>query len=135
MSKKRKGRSRSATGKRKRGSKSSASLAIPIIVAVVVLAIIVGAVVSIEARRPDTTSPAANTAPAGATSSIPYPSVPRISVQETVDKLESGQAVLVDVRSKSSYDTLHAEDALSIPEREIEGRLDELPHDVDLVLY
>jgi rhodanese-related sulfurtransferase len=56
-------------------------------------------------------------------------------VEETVDKLGSGQAVLVDVRSKSSFDTLHVEGALSFPENEIEGRLDELPQDVDLVLY
>jgi rhodanese-related sulfurtransferase len=56
-------------------------------------------------------------------------------VQETVDKLEDGQAMLVDVRSKSSYDALHAEGALSIPEQEMDARLDELPRDIDLVLY
>jgi cytoskeletal protein RodZ len=135
MSKKRKRRSRSSTGKQKSGSKSFSSLAIPIIVAAVVLVIIVGAIVSIEARQPDTSSPSVNTAQPLATSSISNASVPRISVQETKDKLDGGQAVLVDVRSKSSYDTLHAEGAVSIPEAEMGGRLDELPHDVDLVLY
>ena len=110
-------------------------MAIPIIVAVVVLVIIVGAVLSIETRRPGTASPGSNTPQAQATSSLPYPGVARITVEETVEKLDSGQAVLVDVRSKSSFDTLHAEGAVSVPENEIQTRLDELPRDVDLVLY
>jgi hypothetical protein len=135
MSKKRKRRRRASSGKRKQSSKSASSLAIPIIVAAVVLVIIVGAVLSIEARRPDTASPEASTPQALATSSLPYPDVVRITVEETADKLESGQAVMVDVRSKSSFDTLHAKGALSFPENEIETRLDELPQNVDLVLY
>ena len=135
MSKSRKRRGRTLTGKRKKKSKRATSLAIPIIVGAVVLIIIVGAAVSIEARRPGTASPSMNTAQPRATGSIPYPGVARISVQDTLDKLEAGQAVLVDVRSKSSYDTLHAEGAVSIPEQEIGTRLDELPHELDLVLY
>jgi flagellar basal body-associated protein FliL len=135
MSKKRKRRSRASMAKRKQRAKSASSLAIPIIVAAVVLVIIVGALLSIEARQPDTISPEMNTAQARATNPLPYPDVARITVEETIDKLGSGQAVLVDVRSKSSYDTLHAEGAVSIPENEIETRLDELPRDVDLVLY
>lgn len=135
MSKKRKRSSRASRGKAKQGSRSASSMAIPIIVAVVVLVIIVGAVLSIETRRPATASPGSNTPQAQATSSLPYPGVARITVEETVEKLDSGQAVLVDVRSKSSFDTLHAEGAVSVPENEIQTRLDELPRDVDLVLY
>lgn len=110
-------------------------MAIPIIVAAVLLVIIVGAVLSIEAQRPGTASQEVSSPQAQATRSLPYPGVARITLEETVDKLDSGQAVLVDVRSKSSFDTLHAEGAVSVPENEIQARLDELPRDVDLVLY
>jgi rhodanese-related sulfurtransferase len=69
------------------------------------------------------------------TSGIPYPDVPRISLQETTEKLEQGQAVLVDVRSRASYDKAHATGALSMPEEELDARLNELPRDQELVLY
>jgi rhodanese-related sulfurtransferase len=66
---------------------------------------------------------------------MPSPTVQRIKLDETVDKLESGQAVLIDVRSKSSYDKVHAAGAVSIPEDTIESRLDELPRDREIILY
>jgi hypothetical protein len=135
MSNKRKRRSRTSTGKSKRESKRASSMAIPIIVAAVVLVIIAGAVLSIGTRQPATASQEVSTPQAQATNPIPFPDVARITVEETIDKLESGHAVLVDVRSKSSYDTLHAEGAVSVPENEIETRGDDLPRDVDLVLY
>jgi rhodanese-related sulfurtransferase len=75
------------------------------------------------------------TAQAQPTSQIPYPNVPRISLDETKSKLDNGQAVLVDVRSKSSYDKSHAVGAISIPEQEINSRLNELPRDQEIVLY
>jgi rhodanese-related sulfurtransferase len=56
-------------------------------------------------------------------------------LEETVPKLEQGKAVLVDVRSRLSYDKAHAAGATSMPEEEIEARLSELPRDQDLVLY
>ena len=55
--------------------------------------------------------------------------------QETQDKLAQGQAILVDVRSKTSYDKSHAEGAISVPEDEIGARQNELPRDKDLILY
>jgi rhodanese-related sulfurtransferase len=76
-----------------------------------------------------------NTAQALATGSIPFPDVPRIALQEAKDKLDGGQAVLVDVRSKQSYDRSHAAGAISIPETEIDARMDEFPADKELVLY
>jgi hypothetical protein len=136
---KRKRRSQATSSSRKRGrqSKNSTSLIIPIVVGLVVVAIIIGAIFSIENRR----SPAVAGADGGlssvatanplSTQSIPYPDVPRISLQETQEKL----AVLIDVRSKESYDTAHAAGALSIPETEIDARLEELPRDIELVLY
>ncbi len=142
MSKKKHSRpSRASTGKRKGKSNDVWSIAIPVVVGLVVVAIIVGAIISIENQRPTAAAAAGDisvpviTAQAQPTSSIPSPNAPRISLEETVDKLEKGQLVLVDVRTKESYDTLHAEGAISIPEAEIEARLNELPRDKDIVFY
>ncbi|MBK8782505.1 MAG: rhodanese-like domain-containing protein [Anaerolineales bacterium] len=41
--------------------------------------------------------------------------VPRINVQEAKAALDSGQAILVDVRSAESYTSGHAAGAISIP--------------------
>ena len=138
---KRQYRSTGSSKKRRKRSKNSTSLVIPIVVGLVVVAIIVGAIISIENRR----SPAAAGLEGGlgsaaspnplATRSIPYPDVPRISLQDTQDKLASGKAVLIDVRGKESYDRAHAAGALSIPETEMQARVEELPRDIDLVLY
>jgi len=137
MSKK-KQRSQSAQRTKKN---QTPSLVIPIIVGVVVVALVIGAIAFLEngrsssAAQPSDGLAQGNTAQALNTSSIPYPNVPRVSLQETQDKLAQGQAVLVDVRSKTSYDESHAEGAISIPEDEMEARKDELPRDKELILY
>lgn len=41
--------------------------------------------------------------------------VPRISVEEAKIAIDSGTAVLVDVRSAQAYSERHAQDAISIP--------------------
>jgi hypothetical protein len=139
--KKRQYRSAGSSKKRRKQSRNSTSLVIPIVVGLVVVAIIVGAIISIENRRSQAAAgsegglSSAATANPLATRSIPYPDVPRISLQETQDRLASGQAVLIDVRSKESYDRAHAAGALSVPEAEIHTRVEELPRDIDLVLY
>jgi rhodanese-related sulfurtransferase len=56
-------------------------------------------------------------------------------VDETQEKLAQGEAILVDVRSSTSYAKSHAAGAVSIPEEEMEARQNELPRDKDLVLY
>ena len=127
--------------RRRAQKKKGPSLAIPIIVGVVVVAVVVGAIALLEMGR---TGPAAqagegpaqgNTAQALNTSSIPYPDVPRVSLEEAQNKMALGQAVLVDVRSKASYDNSHAAGAISIPEEEMGARVDELPQDKDIILY
>ena len=101
-------------------------------------AVLIGAIVSFSNREStsvgDTPGTAA-TAQGLATRAIPYPSVPRISLEETLPKLEQGEAILVDVRSRLSYEKEHAAGATSVPEDEIDARLGELPRDQDLVLY
>ena len=137
MSKKKQRRPSGRRTKKKQGP----SPVIPIVVGVVVVALVIGAIAFLESGRsssaaqPGGGSAQGNTAQALNTSSIPYPNVPRISLQETQDKLAQGQAILVDVRSKTSYDKSHAEGAISVPENEIGARQNELPRDKDLILY
>jgi hypothetical protein len=106
------------------------------------VAIIVGAIVTLEKRQSQvgvaptgTISVPIITAQPRPTTDIPYPAVARMSVKETKEKMDKGQAVLIDVRTKESYDQSHAGGALSIPEEEIDARLSELPRDKLLVLY
>lgn len=123
--------------RQKRRRQSASSLAIPIVVGVVTLTIVVGAIALSEARLPQTAAgeTSGTTAQPLSTRSIPYPNVPRMPLQEARDKLDSGQALLVDVRSKVSYDKSHAVGAVSIPEAEIGARLNELPRDKEIILY
>jgi hypothetical protein len=138
MTKKRRSPRSSGTFRKQRKQRQKfGSLVIPITVGAVVVAIIFGVIVSAESRQP---SPADNpsavaTAQGLGTQSIPYPAVPRISLTDAQRELENGQAILVDVRSKSSYDSGHAVGAISMPEEEINTRLNELPRDKDIILY
>jgi hypothetical protein len=142
MSRKKRQSSKQASRSKSRQQQSTlSSLVIPIIVGVVILALVVGAIFLNESRLGSTSSAAGNisvpvtTAQAQATSQIPFPNVPRISLDETRGKLDSGQVVLVDVRSRDSYDKSPAVGAISIPEGELSSRLDELPRDKEIVLY
>lgn len=95
----------------------------------VVCILVVGVVLTAQQRlAPDPSSQAGKeTAQALPTRQIPYPAVPRTSLQEALAQIEAGEAVLVDVRSRASYEASHAAGSLSFPEEEIEARLDELP--------
>ncbi|RPI52971.1 MAG: hypothetical protein EHM56_07770 [Chloroflexi bacterium] len=123
---------------RRRGQprrRRSNSMWIPAAVALVVVAIVVGLVLSIEGRGAEASLQPNATAQPLATSPLPYPNVPRISVAETWEGMQAGQVLLLDVRSRESYNSLHATDAVSIPEDEINARLGELPRDRDIILY
>ena len=102
------------------------------------VAIVVGAASSLSNQRSTGLGDAPGavaTAQAQATQSLPYSGVARISLEETLEMLEQGEAVLVDVRSSTSYEKAHAAGAISMPEEEIDARMNELPRDQDLVLY
>ncbi len=55
--------------------------------------------------------------------------VPRIPVQEAKAAFDSGQAVIIDVRSADSYAAGHAVGALSIPLDNFENNIGSLPLD------
>ena len=132
MSKRNRRRRSSARTGRQQGS----SLLIPIAVGVVVVAMVVGIILSVEGRGPSVANSLQdNTALPLNTGSMPNPEVPRISLQETQTMFEQGQAILVDVRSRDSFEKSHAQGAISIPEEEMGARLDELPRDKEIILY
>jgi hypothetical protein len=136
---KRKRQSRSPSKQPKQRSKNSPSILIPVLVGVVVVVIIVGALISIENRSAAVGNVSGDqlvtTALPLATQSQPFPGVARVSIQEAHDMAQSGEALLVDVRSQASYDKAHAAGAVSFPEQEIDARRDELPRDKELILY
>jgi 3-mercaptopyruvate sulfurtransferase SseA len=47
--------------------------------------------------------------------------VPRVSVEDTIAALQSGEAIVVDVRSTQAYQASHIPGALSIPLFDIES--------------
>jgi hypothetical protein len=144
MSNKKRRRRSSATARTGKGqSKKSRSLAIPIVAGLVAVIVILGAALSLANWQPTAAGLPGSvgglqpvpTAQALSTQSIPYPEVPRISIEETQTKLQQGQALLVDVRSRAAYDKEHALGAISIPESEVDSRLGDLSPGKDLVLY
>lgn len=62
-------------------------------------------------------------------------SVPRASLEEAKRKLDAGQALLVDVRAKQTFDAQHIKGAVNIPEEDTQKRLAEFPKDKDIILY
>jgi 3-mercaptopyruvate sulfurtransferase SseA len=122
------------TGKQKQPAATSP--AIPAVVGVVLVIVVLGILLSLDSWRSSPAASAANpTALPMPTHPIPYPEVPRISVKQAQEQLARGEILMVDVRSKASYDRLHIEGAVSIPEDQIESRLDELDRERSIVLY
>ena len=66
---------------------------------------------------------------------LPYPEVPRVSVDEAHIRLAEGTAVAVDVRDRDSYTAMHIPGALWIPLDEVEARQGELPKDREILTY
>ena len=83
------------------------------------------------AQTPGMTKVAPATPPAAYTQET----APRISAAEARQALAKGQAVLVDVRPKESYDASHAQGALSIPLPDIGSRAGELPKNKLIITY
>jgi hypothetical protein len=141
MAKKRSRRKGRAPTKAKRKASATSSLIIPVVVGLVLVAIIVGAILSIENQQPAVAAVPGNgqapqgTAGAAPTQAIPFPNVPRISLQEAQAKLETGELVMLDVRSAESYGRLHISGSFSMPEDQVMNRLDQLPRDKEIALY
>jgi hypothetical protein len=75
----------------------------------------------------------AATTPANA--DIPYPEIARVSIQDARAALESGDAVLLDVRSADAFAGRHIAGAVNIPLTQLGGRLDELEPNQWIIPY
>lgn len=65
----------------------------------------------------------------------PLAAAPRINGEDARKALASGEALLVDVRGKESYDIEHAKGAISLPLSELPNRMGELPKDKKIITY
>jgi hypothetical protein len=89
-----------------------------------------------DARIASAASAATATASAAAsTSSVPHPTVPRISPPDAKARWDTGAAIFVDVRSAESFKESHIRNARLLPVAEIESRYAELPRDAEIILY
>lgn len=58
-----------------------------------------------------------------------------VTIDELVEKLESGKVTILDVRPESEYKQGHIAKAISIPIEELSKRLKELPKRTEIVAY
>lgn len=70
-----------------------------------------------------------------AASQIPYPEVPRATVEEVKTALDAGTAIVVDVRGLQYYQAAHIAGALSLPTDDLEAQYQTLPQDQMIYLY
>jgi len=77
------------------------------------------------------TSPSAPAGPAAPASD----GARRVTVAELKGLLDSGEAVVIDVRNQSSYDAGHIPGSTLIPEGEILNHISELPTNKLIVTY
>lgn len=63
--------------------------------------------------------------------------VPRVTAQDAKAAFDSGEAVIVDVRSQAAYEAGHVDGALSIPLNEFETNIEgiNLPKDQWIITY
>ena len=62
--------------------------------------------------------------------------VPRIKADEAIKAMQAKEAVIVDTRDESSYNTMHVKGALNIPYKDfLDGKNPKLPKDKKLIFY
>lgn len=77
----------------------------------------------------------ASVAEASIQEEIPYPEIARVSLTDAKAALESGTAILLDVRSAEAFAGQHVAGAVNIPTAEIETRLSELDPNAWIIPY
>lgn len=120
--------------KSRRNPRGSNSLALWAVVGGVILLLIVGGLVLYNNNNPSTPS-LSDIPDSHDVEGIPYPKVARISVSEAKALYDSGNAIIVDIRSQGEYDTAHVATALSLPLVDLEVRYRELPKDATIITY
>ena len=61
--------------------------------------------------------------------------IPRVTAEEALQAISNGEAVLIDTRTESEYQTQHADGAINIPVDQTESRLGELDPDTWYITY
>jgi 3-mercaptopyruvate sulfurtransferase SseA len=61
--------------------------------------------------------------------------IPRVSLSEAKQAFDSGQAIIVDVRSESAYQELHTAGAINIPYEDLQSQMSELNPDQWVITY
>ncbi|MBI5944328.1 MAG: rhodanese-like domain-containing protein [Chloroflexi bacterium] len=79
--------------------------------------------------------PAATPTPAVAFEEETYPEIQRVSINEAKAALDSGSALIVDVRSAEAFQGSHISGAINIPLGELEARLGELDKAQWIITY
>ena len=87
------------------------------------------------ARKPTATFVPLITPSATPEGGAPQVHVPRISVATAREMADAGEAVLVDVRTKGTFEAAHIAGAISLPSDEIPDRYGELPTDRLIIYY
>lgn len=82
-----------------------------------------------------TTTATASAAPAQTTSGTTVETAARISINDARQKIASGEAVVIDVRTAEAYRENHIPGAINIPYDQLKTRAGELPKDKYLVTY
>ena len=114
-------------------AKSNSKLWLALVAAVVLIGLI-AVIVLVSQPKPATVSTAAIPT-AAVPQDIPYPSVARVTPAQAHGSVNSGQAIIIDVRDAESYNQAHIEGAISMPESELPARIDELPQDQQIFTY
>jgi len=94
-----------------------------------------GALAFAQPQQTTPQPPAAQPAVTQETASDPLAAARRISADEAKKAVAKGEAVLVDVRPKESYDIDHAQGAISLPLSDLGTRAGELPKDKLVITY
>ena len=114
---------------------------IPAVLVLVGIAIVVAAALWWQNDQPDQQGAQAPTVPATsrvvptAAPSIPYPDVPRISVQDAAGRLDELSAIFLDTRSAGVYDQSRIAGAILIEPAELEARYQELSPQAEIITY
>jgi hypothetical protein len=66
---------------------------------------------------------------------LPYPQVGRISVEAAWASMNSGTAIILDVRGEGNHQAAHIPGAISIPTADIQLRMGELSKESEILTY
>jgi hypothetical protein len=73
--------------------------------------------------------PTTTAAPIAGNFDIPYPEIKRVSLEDAKTALDTGGALILDVRDAGTFGSKHITGSINIPLNDLEKRANELPKD------